>query len=160
MFLFSYLHKHEIIESFIFQDDPDIPEFSTGMLLVPQIGAFIQILEILIYAIIYKEILDHDKYMFRSSVISKERYIKRKQKNSFTLTVQVLFFVCEGLFNFSIVLMNAVSTNLSMKELIVIYRVQQFTFLTLLKVACSQEIRQTFIPKFIRHLLRFFKWNI
>ena len=137
---------HNLKRSFLyFQDNPSLPEFSTGMLIVPQIGMFNQIVEVMMYIVIYKEIFGHDKYMFNSSVITKENYIKRKQKNSFTLAAQVLLFIGEGLFTFAIVVINAIRTDLSSKELTVIYRVQQFAFMTLLKIGCSQEIRQSII---------------
>lgn len=122
---------------------------------MPQIGAFTQLLEIVLYIIIYKDIFNHDKYMFNASIITKDNYNKRKKKNSFTLTAQVLCFVGEALFTFSLVFLNATSTNPSSKEFTVIFRVQQFAFLMLIKAGCTQEVRQSLVPKFVERFVRF-----
>lgn len=132
------------------QNEARIPEFSVGMLIVPQIGILTQILEITFYIIIYKELSSHDKTMFNSSVITKDIYVKRKKRNLFGFASQVLFFIAEGFFTLQIVFVNAMSQKLSSKEYIVMMRIPQFAFLTILKIGCSHEIRKSYTEKLIR----------
>ena len=112
------------------QNEARIPEFSVGMLIVPQIGILTQILEITFYIIIYKELSSHDKTMFNSSVITKDIYVKRKKRNLFGFASQVLFFIAEGFFTLQIVFVNAMSQKLSSFRWALLFGPQSLKFET------------------------------
>jgi hypothetical protein len=59
------------------------------MKILPLIGVLLQINELTCYIIIYAEILKHNKEMLGKSVISTDIYLKRKQRNTFTLAGQL-----------------------------------------------------------------------
>ncbi len=124
------------------------------MKIVPLIGTVIQFTEVLFYILIYADISGHDKTMLNSSIISRDVYNKRQSKNSFTLKSQIVCFIAESLFTFHVIFLNALGTQLSMKEISFILRVPQFAFLTAVKISTSNEILQT-----IFHGLSRFKVN-
>jgi len=120
------------------------------MKIVPLIGSVIQLTEVLFYILIYADISGHDKTMLNSSIISKEVFNKRQGKNSFTLMSQIACFIAESLFTFHIIFLNVLGTKLLMKEISFISRVPQFAFLTAVKIATSNEMRQTICNRLSR----------
>jgi len=130
--------------------DKRIPKATDVMKIVPLIGSVIQLTEVLFYILIYADISGHDKTMLNASIISKEVYNKRQGKNSFTLMSQIACFTAESLFTFHIIFLNVLGTKLSMKEISFISRVPQFAFLTAVKIATSNEMRQTICNRLSR----------
>jgi hypothetical protein len=132
-----------------------IPEVSDAMKIAPIVGTIIHLTEILFYILIHADISGHDKTMLNSSVISREVYNKRQSKNSFTLTSQIVCFIADSLFTFHLIFLYALGTKLSMKEISFILRVPQFAFLTTVKIATSNEMRQTIFDRLSRYWLIF-----
>jgi hypothetical protein len=141
--------------SHTFQVDKRIPEATFAMKIAPIVGTAIHLTEILFYILIYADISGHDKTMLNSSIISREVYNKRQGKNSFTLMSQIACFTAESLFTFHIIFLNVLGTKLSMKEISFISRVPQFAFLTAVKIATSNEMRQTIFERLSRFWLIF-----
>jgi hypothetical protein len=122
------------------------------MKISPILGTLLQMNEFFCYLVIYYVIYKHDHNMVRNSIISSDIFNKRKQCNSFALSGQVICFGLEILFNFHLMVFNAVGADYLSKEISFSLRVLQFAILTLLKVMLSKEIRENFyifyLPKF------------
>lgn len=82
-----------------FQGNESIEEYTTIMKILPAIGIFAQVFEMLCLSYIFYFLHKHDSSMLKNSVISKEIYKKRQSHNSLTLGGQV------NIFNRSIFLM-------------------------------------------------------
>jgi hypothetical protein len=122
------------------------------MKISPILGTLLQMNEFCCYLVIYYFIYKHDNNMVRNSIISSDVFNKRKQRNSFALSGQVICFGLEILFNFHLMVFNAVGADYLSKEISFSLRVLQFAILTLLQVMLSKEIRENFyvsyLPKF------------
>ena len=124
-----------------------VPETTIGMKVVPVVGIAFRVTEVLLYASIYIKIANHNKTMMSSLVISQDVYNQRQNKNSFTLTSQVVFFCAESLFLLHLVALNFLDLASEVsKEISFILRVTQFAFLSFLKVMATKDLRQTIIP--------------
>ena len=124
-----------------------VPETTIGMKVVPVVGIAFRVTEVLLYASIYIKIANHNKTMMSSLVISQDVYNQRQNKNSFTLTSQVVFFRAESLFLLHLVALNFLDLASEVsKEISFILRVAQFAFLSFLKVMATKDLRQTIIP--------------
>jgi hypothetical protein len=122
------------------------------MKISPILGTLLQVNEFFSYLVIYYFIYKHDNNMVRNSIITSDVFNKRKQRNSFALSGQVICFGLEILFNFHLMVFNAVGADYLSKEISFSLRVLQFAILTLLQIMLSKEIREHFyvsyLPKF------------
>jgi hypothetical protein len=110
------------------------------MKLTPMIGGFIQLNELILYLIIYKDLYKHDKTLALNSVISIDVYKSRQKHNSFTLTCQVACFAMEALFIFHLLVLNSLGEGFASKEISFALRVPQFAIQTILQILTSREI--------------------
>jgi hypothetical protein len=69
------------------------------MKVLPFFGLLIQVIEMMLYTIMYFDIITHNQLMVGESVISKEVYKSRQQHNSFTLGSQVAWYAKKFLYN-------------------------------------------------------------
>jgi hypothetical protein len=120
------------------------------MRLAPIIGTLIQINEFFCYLFIYYDIYKHDHYMVRNSIITLDVFNKRKKRNSFALSGQVICFGLEILFNFHLMVFNAVGADYLSKEISFSLRVLQFAIQTLLQISLSKEIRENFYFSYLK----------
>jgi hypothetical protein len=119
-------------------------EVTMYMKISPILGTLLQMNNFFCYLVIYYVIYKHDNNMVRNSIITSDVFNKRKQRNSFALSGQVICFGLEILFNFHLMVFNAVGADYLSKEISFSLRVLQFAILTLLQVMLSKEIRENF----------------
>jgi hypothetical protein len=122
------------------------------MKLTPIIGTLLQMNEFFCYLFIYYDIYKHDHNMVRNSIITVDVFNKRKKRNSFALSGQVICFGLEILFNFHLMVFNAVGADYLSKEISFSLRVLQFAIQTLLQISLSKEIRENFYFSFLKRL--------
>jgi hypothetical protein len=108
--------------------------------------------EFFCYLFIYYDIYKHDHNMVRNSIITVDVFNKRKKRNSFALSGQVICFGLEILFNFHLMVFNAVGADYLSKEISFSLRVLQFAIQTLLQISLSKEIRENFYFSFLKRL--------
>jgi hypothetical protein len=106
--------------------------------------------EFFCYLFIYYDIYKHDHNMVRNSIITVDVFNKRKKRNSFALSGQVICFGLEILFNFHLMVFNAVGADYLSKEISFSLRVLQFAIQTLLQISLSKEIRENFYFSYLK----------
>ena len=102
----------------------------------------IQIAELILYAIIYSFVLNHNRSMLDSTVITRETYKNRQRCHIYSLASQMAHSAVEMFYSFSL---NLVITNTSLDiyifELAAAFKILSFGILSTVQIFASLDLR-------------------
>ena len=134
-----------------FQGD-DIQIVTKEMKLVVGFLAIIQLFEFLIYLSIHYYILNHNRTMLKSTVITRETYKNRQRCHIYSLASQMAHFFVEMLFVFTLNLLIIGSSVASyIFELAAVVKISSFGLLSIVQILSSSDFRSkllSFLKKF------------
>ena len=134
-----------------FQGD-DFQTVTKEMKLVVGFLAIIQLFEFLIYLSIHYYILNHNRTMLKSTVITRETYKNRQRCHIYSLASQMAHFFVEMLFVFTLnLLVIGSSVDSYIFELAAVVKISSFGLLSIVQILSSSDFRSkllSFLKKF------------
>ena len=121
------------------------------MKIFPAILIVFQLTELICYVNLYIYIVEHSKQMMMADVITKETFIKRKRKKTFSLFAQFLGFTVEMLyliFHFLAKFIGMHYIDYSFLEFANAFKTTEFCVITTVEIMATTEMRHKLFSLF------------